>query len=483
MSLSPLCLLSATELARRVRSREVSSVEAVTAHIERIREVNPRLNALVAERFEHALAEAREADARISREGTDGLPLFHGVPCTIKESFAFKGMPNTAGLVARKGRLATFDAPAVERLRSAGAIALGVSNVSELCLWMESNNCVYGRTGSAFDPTRTAGGSSGGEGALVGAGASPFGLGADVGGSIRMPAFFNGVFGHKPSPGLVPNAGQFPNAPPASQRMLGTGPIARRAEDLLPLLEVLAGPHEGDPYARALPIGDPASVRASKLTVYVVEDPGPVPPVPALRDAIERAARALAARGARVEYTKIPALRRNIELWGAMLADNDGPSFLEMLGDGTAVFPPRVALEWALRRSPHTLPAVAFAFIEQATAMLGKEGTREALALGDAVRADLHAKLAAPAVLLFPPHPRPAPKHATPMLLPIQWGYTALFNALEVPVTQVPTGLDARGLPLGVQVVGAPLHDHVTIAVARWLEEDLGGWSPPRALA
>src|SRR5207253_4609005 len=113
-------------------------------------------------------------------------------PCTIKESIALTGMPHTAGLVARKGTLAGADAPTVARLRAAGAIPLGVTNTSELCMWMESNNRVYGRTGSAYDPSRTAGGSSGGEGAIVGAAGAPFGLGSDIGGSIRMPAFFNG---------------------------------------------------------------------------------------------------------------------------------------------------------------------------------------------------------------------------------------------------------------------------------------------------
>src|SRR5207237_4871758 len=147
-------------------------------------------------------------------------------------------------------------APTVGGLRAAGAIPLGVTNLSELCMWMESNNRVYGRTGNAYDPRRTAGGSSGGEGAIVGAAGAPFGLGSDIGGSIRMPAFFNGVFGHKPTGGLVPNSGQFPMAHGPALRYLTTGPIARHAEDLMPLLRILAGPDGDDAGCVAMELGD-----------------------------------------------------------------------------------------------------------------------------------------------------------------------------------------------------------------------------------
>ena len=135
----------------------------------------------------------------------------------------------------------------MQRLIEAGAIPLGVTNTSELTLWIESSNNLYGRTSNPYDPTRTAGGSSGGEGAAVGCGGSPFGVGADIGGSIRIPALFCGVFGHKPSSGLVPNTGMYPPTPGEAGRMLGTGVIARRAEDLMPLLRLIAGPDGADP--------------------------------------------------------------------------------------------------------------------------------------------------------------------------------------------------------------------------------------------
>ena len=177
---------SATELAAMVRDGKVSSRELVDAHIMQIERVNPTLNAVVAKRYEQARAEADQADAMRGKIAKSELPPFHGVPCTIKECFALEGMPNASGLVRRRGVIAYDDATTVARLRRAGAIPLGVTNTSELCLWMESNNYVYGRTNNPYDPTRTVGGSSGGEGAIVAAGASPFGLGSDIGGSIRM---------------------------------------------------------------------------------------------------------------------------------------------------------------------------------------------------------------------------------------------------------------------------------------------------------
>ncbi|MHB8879010.1 MAG: amidase, partial [Myxococcaceae bacterium] len=256
----PLLACSAVELARRIRQGEVTSRRVCEAHIEQIQRVNPAINAVVAERFEAALAEADAADAAVRAGPRDSLPPFHGVPCTIKEAFAVRGMPNTAGLVARRARLSGQDAPTVARVRAAGAIPLGVTNISELCMWMESDNRVYGRSNNPYDPTRIVGGSSGGEGAIIGAGGSPFGLGSDIGGSIRGPAFFNGVFGHKPTGGLVPSSGQYPRSEGASMRLMTTGPLARRAEDLYPLLRVLAGPDADDPSCRPMKLGDPAGV-------------------------------------------------------------------------------------------------------------------------------------------------------------------------------------------------------------------------------
>ena len=228
---------SASDLARAIRGGEVSSREVVRAHVDRLRAVQPRLNAVAADRFEAALAEAEAADNSIAAAGEhEALPPLLGVPCTIKESIALAGMPNCAGLLSRRDHRAAETAPAARRLFDAGAIPLAVTNTPELCLAIETHNFVYGRTRNAYDPRRVAGGSSGGEGAAVGAGGSPIGLGSDIAGSIRLPAFFNGVFGHKCSAWLVPNTGHFPPVEGEVTRMFSLGPLARRAEDLMPVV-------------------------------------------------------------------------------------------------------------------------------------------------------------------------------------------------------------------------------------------------------
>src|SRR4051812_28813776 len=197
---------SATDVARAIRQGELSAREVVEAHAWRLHRAQPRTNALARDRFADALAEADAADERLAGVAADSaqrLLPFLGVPCTIKESIGLRGMPNSAGLVTRRDSLAEETAPSAQRMLDAGFIPLGVTNTSEMTMWIESDNRLYGRTRNAYDPHRIAGGSSGGEGAAVGSGGAPVGLGSDIGGSIRLPAFFNGVFGHKPSPGLV----------------------------------------------------------------------------------------------------------------------------------------------------------------------------------------------------------------------------------------------------------------------------------------
>jgi fatty acid amide hydrolase 2 len=477
-SMDDLLRQSGTALARLIRSRAVSSREVVEAHIARIERVNPRLNAMVWPRFDEARAEADRADARLRTAAPEELPPFHGVPCSIKEAIALTGMPQTSGLVARVGQRATRDATGTARLRAAGAIPLGVTNTSELCMWMESSNRVYGRTRNPYDPERIVGGSSGGEGAIVGAGGAPFGLGADIGGSIRMPAFFNGVFGHKPTGGLVPNTGNFPLAHGAALRYLTTGPLARRAEDLWPLLRILAGPDGEDGGCRALPLGDPAAVRVGDLDVLVLEENGRVPVSAELKQALWRAVDALARRGARVRRANFPAFAEAFDIWATLLGAAGGPSFAELMGEGTAVRPYRELLRWALGRSPHTFPAIMLAALERIAELMPARQER-ARALGAQLQVDLARELGPRGVLLYPPYPTTAPRHHAPLWPPFNWVYTAIFNVMLLPVTVAPLGLDGEGLPLGVQIAAVEGNDHLTVAVAQALEEAFGGWVPP----
>ncbi|MEZ4472205.1 MAG: amidase [bacterium] len=396
-----------------------------------------------------------------------------------QESFAVTGCPHTAGHLARRPIRPTRDAVTVARLRAAGAIPLGLTNTSELCLWMETHNRVYGRTRNPYDPSRIVGGSSGGEGAIVGAGGSPFGLAADVGGSIRMPAFFNGVFGHKPTGGLVPVSGQHPVPHGATRLMLGTGPIARRAEDLMPLLRLLAGPDGEDESCEAHPLGDPATVDFTGRRVLVATSFGQRVSR-SLRGALQAAADALAARGAGDRAGRPASACAHLR----HLVGDDGRgrrgAVLEILTDGAGFRPGRAFARWAARRSPHTLPSLVLAGLEGVVAKLpGRQA--HFLAEAAALRAEVDALLTPGTLWLHPPYSRTAPRHLSPLLTPFDWVHTGIMNVLGLPATQVPLGLDAQGLPLGVQVAGRWFEDHVPIAAALALEEAFEGWVPPGA--
>jgi fatty acid amide hydrolase 2 len=389
-------------------------------------------------------------------------------------------MHSTGGLRARSHVRSTHDAVAVERLRGAGAIVLGTTNVSELCMWMESENRVYGRTNNPYDASRGVGGSSGGEGAAVSAGFAPFGLGADIGGSIRIPAFMNGIFGHKPTGGLVPNAGQFPLPGPGAMRLLTTGPLARRAEDLPLLLSILAGPTPASPETVALPLGDPRAVSLEGLRVVDVASNGLSRVHPELARAQRRLGDHLAARGARVHRVDIPALSRSVLIWSAMLSSSGSEDFSVMLGNGVPIPLLRELGRFAVGRSDYTGPALALALLEEIPKRF-PGNTRALAAEGLALRRELEERIG-DGVMLYPGYTTPAPRHRHPWMKPIDWAYTAIFNALEMPSTSVPLGLGSEGVPLGCQVIAPRGEDHRGLAVALEVERALGGWVPPSFL-
>jgi len=481
---TPLLTRSASELARAIRAGELSAREVVEAHAWRLHRCQPRTNALAKDRFAAALAEADAADERIADARAAGalgeLPPYLGVPCTIKESIALRGMPHTAGLVARRGTLADTTASCVQRLLDAGFIALGVTNTSELTMWIESENRVYGRTRNAYDPRRTAGGSSGGEGAAVGSGGAPVGLGSDIGGSIRLPAFFNGVFGHKPSPDVVPDTGQWPNTEGEAAFMLTMGPLARRAEDLMPVTRIIAGPDGHDPRVVERELGDPDAVDLASLRVLVADDTSLVPSRGELRDARDRAAGALEEAGARCERVSLKQLRRALELFLAVLSDGAGVSLNELLDDlGVRPRGPRPWIDALRGRGDHTAAILITLASERLNRFMPASQTRRAVAAARSLREEVGGILGDDGVLLHQPHPRVAPRHGATVGRPWVLVPSAAFNVLGTPVTQVPLGLNEHGLPLGVQVAARDGNDHLTIAAAIALERRFGGWVMP----
>ncbi len=445
-------------------SGTLSARAVVRAHLDRIDAVNTVLGAVVGRRDAEALAEAHRADAR--RAAGEETPPLLGVPCTIKEFLAVAGQPWTAGLVAREGVRATEDATVVQRLRAAGAVVLGVTNAPEGGLWAETDNRVYGPTVNPWDPTRTAGGSSGGEGAILAAGGSVFGIGSDIGGSIRIPAALCGIAGHKPTAGLVPVRGHHPTA---LDGKLCVGPMGRRVDDLWRVLQVIAGPDPDDPSSRDLPLGDPAGVDLSALVVdlpdqALVDSTGPV------REGLLHAAAALEDRGVTVRRPSLPSLSRGFWLWAHGMLQAGYPTYREVLGDGRPIDLRRAFLDVVRGRARHTLPPLLMAAAERAAgdASLLDEAALEAETRE--LRATLHDRLGAGGVLLLPTWPRAAPKRNRYVFSFTDAGFCGISNILGLPATSVPTGFTPAGLPVALQVVGLPGQDHLTLATAAAIE-------------
>uniref|UniRef100_A0AC34RPJ0 Amidase domain-containing protein n=1 Tax=Panagrolaimus sp. JU765 TaxID=591449 RepID=A0AC34RPJ0_9BILA len=267
-----LVLISATDAAEMIRTREITSFDLVSAYVERIKVVDPMLNAVVSNNFEEALRLAEQVDVyldKLDKNSEEYLDLKNtkpllGVPFTAKETYAVAGFAWAAGVYVRKDKFAIEDAELVKRVKDSGAILLAITNVPEAAMWFETNNQIYGRTNNPYDLRRAVGGSSGGEAALIAAAGSVFGLGSDIGGSIRIPAIFNGVFGLKTTELTVPMGGQYPRVDPGSykERMLSLGPICRYAKDLPLLLKVFVGEETAN---GPMKLNQPVSLRKTRF--------------------------------------------------------------------------------------------------------------------------------------------------------------------------------------------------------------------------
>lgn len=518
----PVLELGAAELGRRIAGGEVSSAEVVEACIRRIEAVNPRLNAVVVERFDAARAEAAEAD-RLRSRGAPAGPL-HGVPMTLKEALFLEGTPSTGGLPSRRDHRASHDGPVVRRLRQAGAVVLGKTNVPELLLYLESDNPLYGRTNNPWDLDRSAGGSSGGEGAIVAARGSPLGLGTDVGGSIRVPAHACGIHGFKPTSGRLSVAGTFDTELFPGQRAIldQPGPLARRIEDLVLALRVLldGGPEMALPTFPRVPLGPVEAVRMDGLRVAWYEDDDFFRPAPALRRAVREAAAALAERGAMVEEWRPPGVPEAMDLYFRLLSA-DGAAWAGRLLATPGRHDRRIrdlarlaALPAAVRLpAAGALRLAGQRHLARQIRSLGRRSARTYWRLVRERELWMERFLApfrggfggldgasAPGdgfdVLLCPPSAHPALVHGASYFLTGVASYTMVANLLGVPAgvvaasrvrpgeeTDRPHSLDlmertalrveagSAGLPVGVQVVAPHWRDETALAVMAALEE------------
>jgi amidase len=324
---------SASSLARAIRTGEISSEELVEAHLRRIAEANQSLNAVVHVAGLSARADARAADARLAAGAAVG-PL-HGVPITIKDNHDVAGMPCTAATEGLADRIPTMDATVVARLKAAGAIVLGKTNLPELALAFETDNLVYGRTNSPYDLARTPGGSSGGEAAIIAAGGSPLGIGNDAAGSIRLPAHFCGIAGIKPTTGRVPKTGYLGSSGGALSSLMQSGPLARYVEDLELALPIICGGDGQDPAVVDMPLGDRGAVELRRLRVAFHTDNGIVSPTGETADTVRRAAMSLVQAGISVDEACPAGIERTFELFFDLFGADGGvglQSCLKSLG-------------------------------------------------------------------------------------------------------------------------------------------------------
>ncbi|MDY7100123.1 MAG: amidase [Actinomycetota bacterium] len=449
---------SALELAGSIRKGEVSSREVVEAHLARIEAVNPRLNAVTLVLADEALAAADDVDAGRGAEG----PL-RGVPVTVKENIDCAGTATTNGVPALAEAVAPLDAPSVERVRAAGAIPIARTNLPEMALRISTDNPLRGLTRNPWHLDLTAGGSSGGEGSAIASGMSPLGLGNDIGGSVRNPAYCCGITSLKPTPGRIPQATVIPPEDPglAVQMMAVCGPMARHVDDLRIAFELLAGHHPRDPWSVTAPhVGPPAARRAALVTgIDGVDSP------PEIADAVRRAGAALADAGWEVTEAEPPELARTHEVWAHVLAfdlmamldmvrpimTEGAVGLLEVLIAGYPVesMPPQLA-----HVERHRLARAWTAFFAEHPVVVGPTWTLPPFAHG----ADLDPDTGAEATL-------DRLRFITPA------------NVLGLPSAALPMGT-ADGHPTGVQFYADRWREDLCLAAAETVESAVGRITP-----
>ena len=449
-----LLSLSATRMAQMIRERQISSVDLVQAHLDRIAEVNPKINAAIEVFGESALAEARAADAVPPRG-----PL-HGVPFSVKDSIAVAGHACTAGTLGRKHSApAAEDATLVARLRAAGAIPIARTNLPDLLFAFESDNLLFGATKNPHDLSRTSGGSSGGEAALIAAGGSPMGLGSDAAGSVRLPAAFCGIAAIKPTSGRLPRTGHVPPAGGWIEALWQIGPMARRVEDLVTMMPLLAGTDGCDQTCVSMPVRDPGEVDVRKLRVAFYTDNG----IAAAGPEVARVVRTAAARLNAFE-DRPGCLDQAYELEMKFLGPDGGDGlwrYLEAIGS-TSVHP--LLAGWLEKLRPYRTDVAGFA------------GYWAEL---DRFRAGMFAFLQRYDAIVCPVYPQPA----LPLGASIEdenfrgFSHTMAYNLTGWPAAVVRCGESESGLPIAVQVVAAPWREDLALAVAGWLENQSLPWA------
>jgi amidase len=476
---------TAVELSAALKAKQVSAVELAHDAIDRIERHDAKINAVCVRDFERGLEAARAADAALARGAT--RPLL-GLPLTIKESYNIAGLPTTWGFPPQKDFRPAEDALSITRVKDAGGVILGKTNVPVGLGDWQSYNDIYGTTNNPFDLGRTPGGSSGGSSAALAAGYGPLSLGSDIGGSLRVPAFHCGVYAHKPSFNLVPARGHTPPpfpAIPIERDMSVLGPMARGAADLSLLLDVMAGPDPldlGIAYSLALPPARHNDLKSFR--VLVVEGHPLLPPDSDVRTAIERLAGNLAKVGVQVSHESplLPDFVESSRLYMRRLLSFLGTFMLPEVIAGAKIA--------AAQLSPDdkSLPAERLRGMTQShSGWVLDEGARARL------RAQWHQLFKSFDAVICPIMPTPAYPHDHSLeqekrriaidgkdyVYPDQLAWPGIATLPGLPATAIPLGLSPAGLPVGVQIVGPWLEDRTPLRLAELIEREFGGFVRP----
>ncbi len=474
---------SATELCSALRAREIGCLELLEHYLDRVERLNPQINAIVATDLEAARERATKADEALARDEVWG-PL-HGLPMTIKDSIEVAGMPTTSGAPELKGHIPAAHAPAVQRLIDAGAVVFGKTNLPLYAGDLQSYNEVYGTTNNPWDVTRGPGGSSGGAAAAIAAGLTGLELGSDIGGSIRNPSHYCGVYGHKPSYNLIPLRGHIPGPPGAlsGSDLAVLGPLARGAEDLDLALDVMAGPDPYDTASWSVMLQPPRHENLGDFRIAAWLDDPLCPVDGEVAALMENLASALENTGLSVDRSARPGIDipRANDVYTQLLA-----------AQMSAGLPPEESAK--LAASAASLDPEDQTY-NAALARSILQGHGEWLRLNEE-RAHMRRSWAEFFddfdVLLMPIMPTAAFPHdhsymndrmvtvngePFPYFGQIFWA--GLATCVFLSSTVAPVGLTPGGLPVGVQVVGPHHEDKTTIHFARLLAEVVGGFVPP----
>lgn len=449
-------------MARLIHGRKVSSTELVSAQLEHIRKINPQINAVVDLLEESALEQATRADGVLARGQPCG-PL-HGVPISIKDSIDVRGTKCTAGTLGRKSAApAENDATLVAQLRQSGAIPIAKTNLPDLLFAFETDNLIYGRTNNPYDVTRTAGGSSGGESALIAACGSPLGLGSDAAGSVRVPAAFCGIASIKPTSGRLPRTGHVPPAGGWIEALWQIGPMARYTDDLILAMQLLGGEDGADFTSPPVPLLEAKPKSAMRVAFFT--DNGFARCTPEVVDAVNRCAKFLQRAGILIEEHRPPVAEQAFDLEFALLgADGcDGiDAYLKDVGS-TEVHPLLTA--WLNRMRP----------LRATASQLAKTWER-----WDDYRSGLARFFRRYDAILCPVYTQPALRHGESIRDGNFEGfsYTMAWNVAGLPAATVRCS-ETNGLPINVQVVAGPWQDMTALTICQLIEKEIGGWRAP----